>query len=61
MMTAVQPSELVFEFASNGMDEMNQVSVTLRETLFLIFVILHITELCSTRSLFDEKLFREET
>lgn len=26
MTTAVQPSELVFEFASNGMDEINQVS-----------------------------------
>lgn len=25
MTTAVQPSELVFEFASNGMDEINQV------------------------------------
>ncbi|XP_046880822.1 ETS-related transcription factor Elf-1 isoform X2 [Hypomesus transpacificus] len=27
MTTAVQPSELVFEFASNGMDEINQVSL----------------------------------
>lgn len=26
MTTAVQPSELVFEYASNGMDEINQVS-----------------------------------
>ncbi|TNM98874.1 hypothetical protein fugu_013438 [Takifugu bimaculatus] len=25
MTTAVQPSELVFEFASNGMDEINQL------------------------------------
>lgn len=25
MTTAVQPNELVFEFASNGMDEINQV------------------------------------
>lgn len=29
MTTAVQPSELVFEFASNGMDEINQVKRTL--------------------------------
>lgn len=28
MTTAVQPSELVFEFASNGMDEINQVNTT---------------------------------
>lgn len=28
MTTAVQPSELVFEFASNGMDEINQVTRT---------------------------------
>lgn len=28
MTTAVQPSELVFEFASNGMDEINQVNRT---------------------------------
>lgn len=28
MTTAVQPSELVFEFASNGMDEINQVNGT---------------------------------
>lgn len=27
MTTAVQPSELVFEYASNGMDEINQVSL----------------------------------
>lgn len=29
MTTAVQPSELVFEYASNGMDEINQVSLAL--------------------------------
>lgn len=28
MTTAVHPSELVFEFASNGMDEINQVNRT---------------------------------
>lgn len=30
MTTAVQPTELVFEFASNGMDEINQVSARRR-------------------------------
>lgn len=32
MATVVQPNELVFEFASNGMDEINQVSVTVEAT-----------------------------
>ncbi len=34
MTTAVQPTELVFEFASNGMDEINQVSITLERLHF---------------------------
>ncbi len=36
MTTAVQPTELVFEFASNGMDEINQVSITLEKLHFEI-------------------------
>lgn len=34
MTTAVQPSELVFEFASNGMDEINQVQSHQRNHFF---------------------------
>lgn len=37
MTTAVQPSELVFEFASNGMDEINQVSITPENPRFKLF------------------------
>lgn len=37
MTTAVQPSELVFEFASNGMDEINQVRITPETPLFKLF------------------------
>lgn len=36
MTTAVQPTELVFEFASNGMDEINQVRITLEKLHFEI-------------------------
>lgn len=32
MATAVQPNELVFEFASNGMDEIHQVRIELNKT-----------------------------
>lgn len=38
MTTAVQPNELVFEFASNGMDEINQVRVTLETSCFKLFL-----------------------
>lgn len=38
MTTAVQPSELVFEFASNGMDEMNQVSCHAEENSLSVLV-----------------------
>lgn len=41
MTTAVQPSELVFEFASNGMDEINQVGITLEKPHALPFLGLH--------------------
>lgn len=36
MTTAAQPSELVFEFASNGMDEINQVSAGRRRLTGLV-------------------------
>lgn len=39
MTTAVQPSELVFEFASNGMDEISQVNLTLQKPHFQLFLI----------------------
>lgn len=61
MTTAVQPSELVFEFASNGMDEINQVSTTREEPYFVLFNTLIIVSInnwaCSLHRLFDPMTF----
>lgn len=60
MTTAVQSSELVFEFASNGMDEINQVSIALEKAHFKLLrlsVALMHDWACRLHFLFDLKTF----
>lgn len=58
MTTAVQPTELVFEFASNGMDEINQVHFIL-ENLHLIICITHLFIAFAFRSVWQVVIFWE--